>query len=71
MPQPSAAGVPWLVRTLGLFCLLAAAGCSRTTHTQPSAEDVARSLPEARRGFETRIVQPHVANVPVEEPPPT
>jgi len=42
MPQPSAAGVPWFVRTLGLFCLLAAAvmlaACDRCGNFLPSSQ---------------------------------
>jgi hypothetical protein len=43
MPQRSAADIPWLVRTLGLFCLLAAAvtltACDRCGNFLPSSQD--------------------------------
>jgi hypothetical protein len=42
MPQPSAAEFPWLVRMLGLFCLLAAAvtlaACDRCGDFLPSGQ---------------------------------
>src|SRR5690349_15974020 len=54
----------------GVLLLLSGCGPSATQVAPAGSADATASLPEARKGFQTKLVRRESANEPVETPPP-